>query len=790
MKKWLAYIILFMACTLSAQAQLNPELAKDTTKWYNRTHQISGVTVKAKKQKYSRKDNPAVELMKKVIAAKKRTRLENHDYYQFNKYQKLTLAANDISPADLQKGFYSQKWLVNQVELCPYNSKLILPITVSETVTRHIYRKDPQTTKEIIEAERTKGINELFQTGDIIGTGARDFFTDVDIYDDQIRLLQHPFTSPIGKDAIRFYRFYIIDTLIVSNERCFHLHFLPNNQQDFGFRGDIYILADSSYQVKRCELTIPKQSGVNFVENMQVLQEFTRTSSGEWALTTDDMVVELELFDFFFKGIVVRNTRLSDYSFDKIPDKLFKGRKKVVIAAGANSRSKEFWDRERRVQLTKSEAGMDDFLSTIRSQGGYKYVMIALKALMENYVETGTEKHPSKVDIGPVNTIVTSNFIDGLRTRLSLQTTANLHPQLFFKGYYAHGWRSRKNYYKAELTYSLNKKNYLPNEPLMRNITFSSTYDVCAPNDKFLSTDKDNVFTSFKWTKVDKMMFYNRQELKLEREEEWGLRTSLTLKAEENQACGALRFVPLDVANTALLGTQKIRTTELRGYVRFSPGEKFVVTKQRRRSVNKDAPEFTLAHSLGFKGLLGGDYRYNFTEATFFKRIWLRSWGRMDVDVRAGIQWSQVPFPLLIIPNASLSYIVQDRAFLLVNNLEFLNDRYASFDLTWDLNGKLFNRLPLIKKLKWREYIGVKTLWGSLSDKNNPSLPQNAGSSVLMEFPEGSYAMSSHKPYVELLFGVHNVFRFFHIEYVRRLTYLDLPTAHKHGIRAKFSMKF
>ena len=162
----------------------------------------------------------------------------------------------------------------------------------------------------------------------------------------------------------------------------------------------------------------------------------------------------------------------------------------------------------------------------------------------------------------------------------------------------------------------------------------------------------------------------------------------------------------------------------------------------------------------------------------------------MDVDIRAGIQWNQVPFPLLIIPNASLSYIVQDRAFLLVNNLEFLNDRYASFDLTWDLNGKLFNRLPLINRLKWREYLGVKTLWGSLSDKNNPTLPQNAGSSVLMEFPEGSFVMDSHKPYVELLFGVHNVFRFFHIEYVRRLTYLDLPTAHKHGIRAKFSMKF
>ena len=621
MKKLAIFIIMVLAFVLHAQAQLNPDVGKDTTKWYNRTHQIGGVTVKAKRQKYSRKENPAVELMKKVIAAKKRTRLENHDYYQYNKYQKLTLAANEITPANMEKGFYSQKWLVNQIEMCPYNNKLILPITVSETITQHLYRKDPMDTKEIVQAERTKGINELFQTGDILSTGMKDFFSDVDIYDDQIRLLQHPFTSPIGKDAIRFYRFYIVDTLDVSGDRCIQLHFLPNNQQDFGFRGDIYVLADSSYQVKRCELTIPKKSDVNFVESMQVLQEFSKTATGEWTLTTDDMVVELELFDFFFKGIVVRNTRLSDYSFEEIPDRMFKGKKKVIVAPQAKSRDDSYWNGNRQVELTKSEAGMGDFLSTIQSQGGYKYVMIVLKMLMENYVETGTEKHPSKVDIGPINTVVTSNFIDGLRTRLSLQTTANLHKQLFVKGYYAHGWRSKKNYYKAELTYSLNKKDYLPNESPMRNITFSSTYDVCAPNDKFLSTDKDNVFTSFKWTKVDKMMFYNRQELKAEREEEWGLRSSLALKTEENEACGALRFVPLSPSDGLLPASQKIRTTELRGYLRFAPGEKFVVTKQRRRAINKDVPEFTLAHSVGFKGLLGGEYRYNFTEATFFKRV-------------------------------------------------------------------------------------------------------------------------------------------------------------------------
>ena len=781
-----------------ARAQINSDVSRDTSKWFNRTHRVSEITVRSKRSRYSRKNNPAVELMKTVIAAKKKTDLDNRDYYRFRKYQKITFAANDVEPADLQRGILGKiPGLYGQVELCPYNNKLILPVTVNETVTRKIYRRRPKAEREIVEGERSAGIEQFFQSGDILTSALKDFFTDVNIYDDQIRLLQHPFTSPIGKDAIRFYRFYIQDTLSVAGDSCIHLHFLPNNQQDFGFRGDIYILKDSTYQVKRCELSIPQRSDVNFVDGMMVVQEFTRMPSGDWLLTTDDMIVELVLFDFIQKGVVIRNTRLGDYAFGPIPQEEFQGRAAFSKEDGAASRDDTFWQSNRRVELTRGESGMDGFLSGLERGSAFRYVMLGLKLLVENFVETGVKGRPSKVDIGPVNTMLTSNFIDGLRTRVSAQTTANLNPHLFLSGYYARGWKSRKNYYKGELTYSFNKKEYMPHEQLLRNVTLSSTYDVCAPTDKFLSTDKDNVFTSLKWTTVDKMMFYNRQQLRLEREEYWGLRSTLTLTAEENKPCGRLRFVTLaDAAAAAAAGvpeaamSRKIRTTEVRAELRYAPGEKLVNTKQRSRPINRDVPVLTLSHSFGLSGALGGEYAYNFTEATFFNRFWAKSWGKIDLDVRAGAQWSQVPFPLLIMPAANLSYIVQRGTFELINNMEFLNDRYASIDLSWDMNGKLFNRLPLIKRLKWREFLAVRALWGDLTDKNNPYLARNAGSPVLMRFPEGSSAMDPSTPYVEVAVGVHNVFRFFHVEYVRRLTYLDLPTATKHGVRFKFSLKF
>ena len=776
------------------------------------TRTLSEVTVKSKRNRYSRKNNPAVELMKKVVEHKKQTDLSNHDFYQYTKYQKLTLALNDITPIMLDSAKLLRKqWLINQIEPCTYNNKLILPISVDETVSQTIYRKDPHSEKTIVKGMNNQGINELIQTGEILTTLMKDVFTDINIYDDQIRLLQYPFTSPIGKDAVAFYRYYIEDTVYVDQDLCFHLSFLPNNQQDFGFRGQLYILADSSYQVKRCEMTIPKRSDVNFVENMKVKQEFTLLPNGEWVLSVDDMFCELKLASFLQEFAVIRNTRLTEYAFDELPKQLFKGRKKEVRDVNAMMQGDDFWAQYRQVELTKGESSMDAFVHGLEQMKGFKYIIFGLRALIENFVETGTAETPSKVDIGPINTMISQNFIDDLRFRVSAQSTANLDSNLFFSGYIARGITSKKTYYKGDVIWSFNKKEYLPREFPKRTLTLSSSYDIEAPSDKFMRTDKDNVFTSFKWTTIDKMQFYNRQSLTFEREEDWGFRTTLALKTEENEGAGNLFFVPLSetpnpgrwtnwshpvpaemagytTCDWVPTPSQKFRTTELRAELRFAPGETFINTKQRRLPVNLDSPVFTLSHHMGLKDVLGGDYAYNLSEFGIYKRFWMKSWGKIDMQLKAGIQWNQVPFPLLVMPETNLSYILQDQTFMLVNNMEFLNDRYAAAIISWDLNGKLLNRIPLIRHLKWREWFGVRCFWGDLTDKNNPEL--NPGNATLMYFPEGSYIMDRTKPYWELSAGIHNIFKIVHVEYVRRLSYLHLPTAHKQGVRFMIRMTF
>ena len=451
-----------IAVNNKTKARLNIKLQPDK-------QMLSEVTVKAKRNRYSRKNNPAVELMRRVVAAKKQTDLSQNDYYQYNKYEKITLSLNDLKPEQLEQNpFKKHPWLLEQVEVSNVTGKNILPVSVDETVSQKIYRKDPRSEKTIIMGQTSKGVNDLFQTGDIINNVIKDVFTDIDLYDDHIRLLQYPFISPISNEGISFYRYYIEDTLKIERDSCIHLHFLPNNPNDMGFRGDLYVLKDSSLHVRRCVMTIPKQSNVNFVENVQILQEYEQLPNGQWVLSKDDMTTDLSLVSFMRSATVTRTTRLTDYSFDAIPKKLFKGMAKEVTEADAQMRDEKFWNQYRQVELTKSESGMDRFVHRVENVKGMKYVIFALKALFENSIETST---PNYIDICPVNTILSHNYVDGWRSRLSLKTTANLNKHFFLSGYYGHGWGSRKDYYLAEMTYSLNAKKYLPHEFPRRTLT-------------------------------------------------------------------------------------------------------------------------------------------------------------------------------------------------------------------------------------------------------------------------------------------------------------------------------
>ena len=751
------------------------------------SRRLSEVVVKSKRGKYKRKDNPAVELMRRVIAAKKKTDLANHPYYQYDKYQKITLALNDLSKEQLEGKFFSKRqYLLDQVEKSPYNGKLTLPVSVDETVSQHIYRKDPKSEKDIIKGQQTNGIGQVIQTGEILSTTMKDVFTDVDIYDDYVRLLQYPFPSPIGRTAISFYHYYIEDTVYVERDLCYHLQFIPANSQDFGFRGELYVTADSTLHVKKCNLYMPHNSDVNWVKDMKIEQEFTRLDNGEWVLSKDDMVAEIHTNKVLQDLLVVRNTRLTDYSFDELPKVLFKGKAKVRHDIDAMNRDEAYWNKYRQVDLTKSESSMDSFIHRMENSKGFKWIILGVKALMENYVEIGSGPggKKSKFDLGPVNTYLSKNYVDGIRLRLAGRTMAALNPHFFWNGYAAYGTKSNDWYTGHVFTYSLNKKKNSPFEFPMRNLTFEVSRDIMSPSDDNLEHNKDNFFMTFRAATQDEMFLYHRQRLAFTYETDWGLRFNTGIRWQSNRTAGNLHYFTLDGNEV-----KKIRMTDINVGINYNPGVTYVNTKQQRLPINLDSPEIGISHTMGFKGFMGGQYHSNITKVSIYKRQWLGSFGYLDFHAVGQAQWNKVPFPMLILPPVNLSYFESEASVSLMRDWEFLNDRQVFASLSWDMNGKLLNRIPLIKKLKWREYFAVKGVWGNLTDKNNPYLEKNQGDTELFKFPSKSHVMNN-TPYWECVAGVHNIFKFFAVEYVRRLTYLNNENISKWGIRFGFSMTF
>jgi hypothetical protein len=762
------------------------EVRDQIIKMYSDDILLTEVVVKKNKQKYSRKNNPAVELMRKVIANKKLSDIKEKDFYHFEKYEKKTFSYNDI------KG--TKDTLLS--EICPETGKLIIPIMVDETSSEENYRKNPKTVKTTVLAKRSDGFQSMLSSGDMLTTYVKDIFTDVDIYKDNVRLLQHPFISPIStNEAIGFYHYFIEDTLMVDNERCIDVVFLPNNTQDFGFAGHLYITDDNLNQVKRAIINVPTNSGVNFVDNLMVIQDFMTLPTGERVMKVDNMIVELSGLYGAIKFQCQRYSQYSNYDFSPITDKkAFKSPKIERVMADATLKDSTYWASIRPVQLTNAENHLGNGVDKINDDlgGFWKFL---LTAVVENSVEL-TPK-PNKLDLIPLNSIISHNDVDGWRFQLPLQTTGNLSPHLFVRGYGAYGTKDEKMKYKAEVEYSFNKKKYMAHEFPRRSIIASYMYDDMSPVDKFAGTVKDNVYSSFKTSKVDQMMYVNDFKLKGQYETDNFTTWSLTLDHSKLTPTGKLIYQ----RNADGVILPHIKTSDIKVGFRYAPRETFINSKQQRLPINNDAPIFTLEHTMGMDGFLGGQYNYNMTEATVFKKFWLPgACGSIEAYVKGGVQWNKVPFPMLFTPQSNLSYFVQfdSWSFNMLRNMEFLNDRYVSLLVNWSFDGKILNRIPLLKKLKLREYVGFKMLYGHLTDRNNPF--ENPTDNDLFRFPtrdgyQTSFVMGN-KPYMELSVGISNIFKVLTIQYVRRLNYTDMPAVpggdklHKNGVRFAVDFKF
>lgn len=752
--------------------------------------EISEVVVKPKREKYTRKDNPAVELIKKVIAHKNDNRIEAKPEYQTEVYEKLSLSLDNFNPnLDKNKFLKKFKFIKNYLDTSEFNGKPILTVSVRENLSDFYYRKSPKAEKTIVRAKRMQGIDKTLDDGGGITSNLEEIFKSINIFDNNIPILLNRFVSPLSSTlATTYYHYYIMDTLDVGGDKCVDLAFVPANSESYGFTGRLYITLDGNYAVKKVLLNTPANINLNWVDKLRIEQEFKQMPDSTWVLDQENTFVNFYVVKGTQQLYAHQLRNYDNYNFNvQNADSVFGLLGALHVLPEATAQPDTFWTHNRPIPLKEKEDALKDLLGQLRKVPAFNAIIKTAEILITGYIPTANDKKVTKFDFGPMNTTFSANHLEGFRMRVGGMTTANLNPYWFASGYLAYGTNDRKIKYNLKLTHSFTKKEYHEGENPVNNLSFIQEYDVYTPGQDFLFTSKDNIFVAWKVGEpVTKMQYIRKSVLQYEKEWLNGLTWKSWIMNQNNEAAGTLQYIKRDESGN-LYHIKDFTTSEIGTQLRFAPGERAYNGRSGKESVfnlSKDAPVFKLSHQLGIKGVLGGDYNYNHTEISAEKRIWLSSFGHIDAQVKAGKVWDKVPFPLLILPNTNQSVTIQPEAFHMMNALEFVTDQYVSFNATYYLKGWILNRIPGIKWLRLREVLSFNMIYGGLTDKNNPTLTPG-----LFLLPDGAQPLGS-TPYMECSVGLENIFKILRIDYYRRLTYLDHPDIKKGGIRIALRFTF
>ena len=776
------------------------------------------VTPKNRKQKYKRKGNPAVELIKNVIAHKDSFQVKSTDHYSAQTYHRMSFALDNFTP-NFQKGFWKS---VNFVEkyIDTTGTYPALTISIRENLGHEYYQQRPRREKKTLDRKRIFGLESLFST-ESIENNMNSVFNDIDIYDDNMKLLFNRFVSPVSSTlAVSYYQYYIMDTIQLDGDSVIDLAFVPVNSESYSFTGHLYIMNDSTYKIKKYSLNIPVHINLNFVSNYSVEHEYKKLENGLWAPDRTTTYAKFYILNRK-KTLLARQTKLyMDFDFGtELKKEVFsRGFETDTLAKEDTISIREdfkYWDDHRPEPLTFYEKSVMDLVEEFKQTPAFNTLLMTADAIMTEFVPTVPSSRwgESKWDFGPIGSFISWNKLEGVRLRIGGTTTANLHRQLFFSGYVAFGTTDLRPKYNAEIMWSFNKKRYHQYEPLRDYISASVMYDVEEPSQQTGVVLRDNILMSIPTGKiVDKNMQYVfRTRLQYFKE----FPNQLTFKAhfdfEYNEAAGAMHYDRITSMDSVgwILTTEtpmdKFNRNAYRCYegeleLRYSPGSHFPINRygvETPFTLEQDAPVISIRHQIGYlddrymydsKGQGGRGYFYNHTQLTAEKRFWFSSFGHLDARIQTGYIWQKVPFTKLYSPLTSTSILLGKNAFNLMQPTEFMFDAYVGLYATYFFKGWILNRIPGINRLKLRGVVSFSMIYGGLTKKNNPYFAGNEGLYVLpnnvanMTFSDvdptivtAGYTSSpiGKLPYMELTAGFENILKFIRIDYVRRLTYND-----------------
>ncbi len=693
------------------------------------------------------KGNPADVIMDSLIANKKKNSRPPYNTYEYDAYTKIEVDANNISEKLKNRKILKPfEFVWSYIDTSTINGKSYLPVFITETMSEVSFRNSPRSRKEDIKASKVSGLENTSVT-QFLGK----FSEEVNVYGNFIVLLEKNFVSPASDNGHAYYNYYLIDSTFLDNNWCYHIMFKPKRKQELTFTGSLWV-NDTTWAVKKLDMHIASDANLNFINELGVKQEYSLKGDHLWMLNKDVLFADFNIVTNTKKLIgfyAVKTVSSRNFRFDIPPDdKIFSRPSNIFVTPGAETKTNEYWDTTRFERLSPTEKGIYTMVDSVKNLPVFKTYVDVIYGITTGYLSWG------KFEIGPYFKLYSFNKVEGSRVRLGARTANSLSKKIQLEGYVAYGFTDMTFKYGGDLLYMFSKAP-------RRDFSASFQYDVEQLGLSPTAFSSDNILSSiFHRGPNDKLTLVRDYHLAYEHEWFPGLINTLNLQHREMFPLGSTLFI-LYPHSPHPDSISSIFTSEINLQTRISFQERYLTNEFYRYTISSNYPAFLISYSYGFPNTFNSDYEYHKLVLGMKHSFNVGMIGWSKYIIEAGRIWGTLPYNLLRIHDGNQTFFFDEFSSNLMNYYEFVSDQYVSAYFTHHFDGLLFNHIPLLRKLKWREVVYIKTVFGTLSDKNKN----------YSAFPDQLRSFNDI-PYWETGAGIENILNFIRVDAIWRLNHL------------------
>ena len=719
--------------------------------------------------KVKKKGNPAIAILKKVWAKKRQNGIYLFDQYEYKKYEKLEFDLNNIDSAMIHsKLFKNLEFIFKGIDTSRITGKAFLPIFINESVYDVYGNNKTNRVREDIIANRNSG----FSANQNIISFIKDLYVDYNIYDNYIKIFDKSFASPISRAGVSTYNYVLTDSAYIESKWCYNIVYYPRRKNELTFKGDFWV-NDTTFAVKEINMKATRSANINWVKDIYIEQEYDVLNDSVFLLKKDYM-----MSNFSFnkkdkaKGVYgKRTTMYKNYAFDEVKTNKFYATEIDVYDDKIYKQNEEFWDANRQEILSKNEKGIYKMLDTLKTVPKFKRMYNLVSILGSGYIEF------NNFDYGPIFSTFGKNDVEGVRLRVGGRTYFSQNDKWRIQSYLAYGFKDDQFKYGVSGKWMFNTKNRFiigggnRRDVEQIGVSLTTTNDILGRS--FASSA---IFASGDNSKLTSINLSNAY---LSMEPRKNLLFRLGASYRTLKTASPSTFVLdyyTDASHTST--NSEIVQSELDFSVRYTPNKKTIGNGVERTRVNAEYPTFYASYSKGLKGVINSDFDYQKVQLYYNQPFQIGGFGRTTTTFEIGKTFGEVPLGLLNVVPGNQSYFTIANTYSLLDYYEFVTDSYASLHVEHNFNGRILSRIPLLRKLNLREIVGVKALFGTISDEN-----------IALNASNIDY-IAPDKGYYEYSLGIGNIFKVFRIDFSWRGSYMDTPNANKFAIKGAFGFHF